>query len=536
MNNPRFWIFNRAVFDADIEDFRHVGMEQSLDGLSLTFRQSPSEMSSRVRKLYRFTKKASAGDVLALCKTHRILERVGLIQEVGGASRMNRSQIVVKWLGKDISPEVSRRPILPLGEAIVSRGPKSIPDPILKVFRDVSRYDTQVKRLFDLIQIEPERQDYLRFKKPDDRKADAPISFRSKDRPAIDRAEIGFLSLPPKPGLPARFRRDGGVVELAYGTCRTSTNSSRYRKMYSSDLGTGRRGICWVNIPPTHARGAIERPKWWKLRFKEKAEKDVMIVGMEELSIESFKSELRKRVDQGKKEALVFVHGYNTSFEEAALRTAQLVYDLSFKGLGAFYSWPSAGVVKGYLHDLQQVTNSVVDFRQFLVELLSAPGLEKLHVIAHSLGSQLLIRGIADLLRYDSTGLENRPLRQIILAAPDVDQTEFDTLYYQDFIQAGMRRTIYVNEHDFAIDMSETGRGGLLRLGEGGDDIYVRHSIDTVDASMISEGFLVHGYFAKDRNLINDLYMITRHEHSPSQRNLTELEHGSGISYWEFPP
>jgi hypothetical protein len=48
------------------------------------------------------------------------------------------------------------------------------------------------------------------------------------------------------------------------------------------------------------------------------------------------------------KEAFVFVHGYNESFEDAAIRTAQLAYDFGFKGAPIFYSWPSEGRLLGY--------------------------------------------------------------------------------------------------------------------------------------------------------------------------------------------
>jgi esterase/lipase superfamily enzyme len=37
------------------------------------------------------------------------------------------------------------------------------------------------------------------------------------------------------------------------------------------------------------------------------------------------------------------VHGYNVSFDDAALRTAQLAYDLTFDCPAAFFSWPSKG-------------------------------------------------------------------------------------------------------------------------------------------------------------------------------------------------
>lgn len=45
------------------------------------------------------------------------------------------------------------------------------------------------------------------------------------------------------------------------------------------------------------------------------------------------------------REILVFVHGYNSSFEDGAVRLAQLVADMGFDGTAVLFSWPSAGAV-----------------------------------------------------------------------------------------------------------------------------------------------------------------------------------------------
>ena len=46
-----------------------------------------------------------------------------------------------------------------------------------------------------------------------------------------------------------------------------------------------------------------------------------------------------------KDHALVFVHGFNTTFDNALFRTAQIAYDLKFDGAPFVYSWPSQGQV-----------------------------------------------------------------------------------------------------------------------------------------------------------------------------------------------
>ena len=46
-----------------------------------------------------------------------------------------------------------------------------------------------------------------------------------------------------------------------------------------------------------------------------------------------------------KDHALVFVHGFNTSFEHALYRTAQIAYNIKFDGAPFLYSWPSKGAL-----------------------------------------------------------------------------------------------------------------------------------------------------------------------------------------------
>ncbi|MEH2287310.1 alpha/beta hydrolase [Nostoc sp.] len=47
--------------------------------------------------------------------------------------------------------------------------------------------------------------------------------------------------------------------------------------------------------------------------------------------------------------ALIFIHGYNISFEAAALRGAQLGCDLKIPSVRmAFYSWPSKAKLERY--------------------------------------------------------------------------------------------------------------------------------------------------------------------------------------------
>jgi len=70
---------------------------------------------------------------------------------------------------------------------------------------------------------------------------------------------------------------------------------------------------------------------------------------------------------------LVFIHGYNSSFADAARRAAQLSYDLNFAGAPVLFSWPSRAEVIGYTVDEQNAEWSVSDMKTVLASLATVP-------------------------------------------------------------------------------------------------------------------------------------------------------------------
>src|SRR5262249_10158844 len=117
--------------------------------------------------------------------------------------------------------------------------------------------------------------------------------------------------------------------------------------------------------------------------------------------------------------AVVFVHGYNVSFKEAALRAAQIGFDLSIQGAMAFFSSPSQGTLKGYFADAAAIEASENAITDFLVDFGNLSGAQTVHIIAHSMGSRAVLRAlhrIAERARRRSKA----KFGQIILAAADV--------------------------------------------------------------------------------------------------------------------
>src|SRR5262249_8140228 len=124
-----------------------------------------------------------------------------------------------------------------------------------------------------------------------------------------------------------------------------------------------------------------------------------------------------------KSDVLVFIHGYNVSFENAVRRTAQIAYDLNFDGPTIVFSWPSQGRLWGYLADRDEVDIASGQLRQFLAKVNMKAKVQRVHFIAHSMGNLVLLRALETIGL--GRGDAQLPLGAIITAAPDVDPDVF---------------------------------------------------------------------------------------------------------------
>jgi esterase/lipase superfamily enzyme len=253
-------------------------------------------------------------------------------------------------------------------------------------------------------------------------------------------------------------------IEVFYGTDRKRTGSTQPDKFYGSDRGTLEFGTCSVSIPQGHKQGILEGPEfvWYKHSLQEKNPlKHIVLLDLSTLPEEDFFSKLNFRIDSSdEKQAFVFIHGYNSTFEDAARRTAQMVYDLGFNGAPIFFSWPSQGKVispelryfKFYTTDETNVDWSVSDLNDFLFKLSSKTNASTIHLIAHSMGSRALTTALKEIA---SERRETTAFKEIVLAAPDIDAEKFKTDILPKIQAADRRITLYASSNDEWLKQSE---------------------------------------------------------------------------------
>ena len=218
-------------------------------------------------------------------------------------------------------------------------------------------------------------------------------------------------------------------------------------------------------------------------------------------------------------EALIFIHGYSCSFEDAARRAAQVAYDLDFKGVPMLFSWPSAEKTTGYTIDENNARWSQDYFAEFLELVRTKLGLNRVHVIAHSMGNRLLTETLPHF------GPEGAEIHQVMFAAPDIDAGTFRQLAAA-FRGKASRFTLYASSNDLALKASKLVHGES-RAGDAGADLVVLDGIDTVDASTVDTALLGHSYFGDERTLLSDLFVLVRSGAGPDDRpSLEALDRG----------
>ncbi len=120
---------------------------------------------------------------------------------------------------------------------------------------------------------------------------------------------------------------------------------------------------------------------------------------------------------------IIMIHGFKTSMADALLRAAILKMDLGFAGQVIAFSWPADFRVSRYLKDGVNARRSVDDFIEIVNRILSLRSGSNLFVISHSMGAELVVEAVAELVDIID---QDDDVVELIFAAPDVDSVIFE--------------------------------------------------------------------------------------------------------------
>ncbi len=192
---------------------------------------------------------------------------------------------------------------------------------------------------------------------------------------------------------------------------------------------------------------------------------------------------LTARARRNPKSALVWVHGFNVSPDEALKQAAQVAHDTAFDGPVFVYAWP-ARLSAHRVADAQAAGDLVT----FLDQIALTPGIDKVHLIAHGAGNQLLLSALARSAA-DTQGRLRAKLREVVLLTPAVPIDPFkDGLdAFAKSAPASMRLTLYAAPVDRSLWDAWQAGGPTSLAGEATIGVPLLHrGVQTLDLAKAS--------------------------------------------------
>lgn len=269
--------------------------------------------------------------------------------------------------------------------------------------------------------------------------------------------------------------------------------SSRNRESDGS-LGTARgEGLVFgrydVSVPPNRTPGSVKRSA-----FAANPRKDFTTINNEIFPSEStFQSQLKAQLlsrPAGRRNAVIFVHGYNTGYEDGLFRFAQFYNDIGLNDVPVHYSWPSAEKLFRYGYDRDSMLFARDGFKATLKSVMKA-GADKVLLVAHSMGSMLVMETLREITIAGDNYTRSR-IGGVVLVSPDIDI---------DVFRAQVRRigtlpkpfVIFSSKRDRVLKFAANeiyghDRVGALQLDGGLSDL----DVNVIDVTDYSEGVLNH--------------------------------------------
>jgi esterase/lipase superfamily enzyme len=278
-----------------------------------------------------------------------------------------------------------------------------------------------------------------------------------------------------------------------------------------------------------------------------KAREDPGVRAEYERVASQFRQEINRRMAQTRdNEVLIFVHGFNNSFDWASSSLAELWHFLGRRGVPLLYSWPAArGGLFGYFVDRESGEFTIYHLKNLIRLLASFPEVERINILAHSRGTDVATSALRELIiEARAAGRSPRELYRIenlIMAAPDLD---FDIvrqrLMAEKIGPAFGQITVYTTDSDKALALSQTlmsgTRFGRIRdtdLGAQEQAIFkIVENVAFIDVQGVRSS-TGHAYYLSNPATSSDIIRVINTGNKPGSpgRPLTHRM----LNFWEMP-
>jgi esterase/lipase superfamily enzyme len=224
--------------------------------------------------------------------------------------------------------------------------------------------------------------------------------------------------------------------------------------------GDTRASLQRIGVPADHQAGQIERPGFGSSDPR----KHFAVLSRRKLDQGALVSELATHLSGrtgSNRDILLYVHGFNTSYDEARFRLAQIAYDGRFGGVPVLFTWPAAGSLLDYGAAKESATISRDALAKTIRQLSAVPGVGRVHILAHSMGAWMTMEALRENAIAGSPDLDGK-LGDVMLAAPDIDLNVFR----RQLARIDPSHVfVLVTANDRALSLSRSLAGDRPRLG-----------------------------------------------------------------------
>ena len=254
----------------------------------------------------------------------------------------------------------------------------------------------------------------------------------------------------------ANITTDTAKIDLLVATTREPTKES-------GDFFTGERGAnpslanVVVSMPPSREIGTIQCPS----RTPGDPERDFVTTAVDPMDREDLQPWFRAHSVKGRR-VVIFVHGFNTRFDDSVFRFAQIIHDSRADVAPILFSWPSRGSIFDYNFDRESTNFSRSDLVYVIRQAVRSRDVSEITIMAHSMGCWLAVEALRDISL--QIGEISPKITAVILASPDLDIDVFR----KQMTEIGPTRpqfTIFVSANDRALRLSRLISGSVTRVG-----------------------------------------------------------------------
>lgn len=281
----------------------------------------------------------------------------------------------------------------------------------------------------------------------------------------------------------------------------------------------------------------------------------VKVRNVNALDDDAFFNELREAVENSPhKSLLIEVMGYKDSFKLTAIKAAYYSYLLDINTPMLLFSWPGNQSVSigGYLKAQELAKASGPQLGEVIAEVIRRVKPEKLWIEGSSLGAQVVCDSFDYLYSQADLADAEEEIAHVILAAPDVAESEFDEKFAKEVETLSRNFTVYVSSDDDALLLSEIisneKKLGLEKIkvnekhmkheqfDEMKNIVYLK-SLDpsrysVVDVTPINTSSFRHGYYLECPEYFDDVYLRLMDDPPHINRRLYLLKTKDEIDYW----